>query len=134
MICLIGCVKSKRKNPSRAEDLYISPLFRYRLAYAKKRGCQIFILSAKHGLVDPDQIIAPYDETLNDKTDLEIKKWSYQICRSLEDRKLISAGGGCMILAGANYYRYLSRRYKMINPTQGLSIGRQLSFFKNEGR
>lgn len=71
MIALIGCVKSKKKNICKAKDMYISPLFRKSLNYASKTCSNIYILSAKYGLLRMDDIISPYNETLNQKTEHE---------------------------------------------------------------
>lgn len=61
-IYLISCVKSKQQAaPScRAEDMYISPLYRASLSYAinrvENKAEQIYILSAKYGLLPQDAI------------------------------------------------------------------------------
>ena len=52
-IVLIPCVSKKLNYGAKAKDLYISPLFKYSLAYARKLNPDmIYILSAKHRLVD----------------------------------------------------------------------------------
>lgn len=53
-LLLIGCVKAKRSGHHRAEDLYCSTLFGYRLEWAKKSAARWFILSARHHLLAPD--------------------------------------------------------------------------------
>lgn len=60
-VVLIGCVKSKVDHPAPARDLYTSALFRKERAYAESTGLPWFILSAEHGLVEPSQVIEPYD-------------------------------------------------------------------------
>jgi len=64
MIGLVACCKKKLSVPSRAEDLYISPLFRFASLYCKQQCKTWFILSAKHGLLVPDEFIEPYNLTL----------------------------------------------------------------------
>jgi len=50
-IVLISCVKSKRKYPAKAKDLYTSTLFQSNLQYAYQlKPDAIYILSAKYGL------------------------------------------------------------------------------------
>lgn len=63
-VILLGCVKQKRERRAPARHLYISALWRGRRAYAEAGGQEWLILSAKHGLLDPDQIVAPYDVAL----------------------------------------------------------------------
>lgn len=67
MIAFVGCVKSKKDHPCKAEEMYTSDLFKKSLMYAKKAD-KVYILSAKYGLVELDEVILPYQETLNTKT------------------------------------------------------------------
>ncbi|QGF22599.1 DUF6884 domain-containing protein [Raineyella fluvialis] len=61
---LVSCGKAKRSAPSAAADLYTSDSFRKRRAIAEDAGRAWFILSAQHGLVPPDEVLAPYDLAL----------------------------------------------------------------------
>lgn len=63
-VFLVACVAKKLDRPAPARDLYISAWFRKARAYVERQGRQWFILSAKHGLIDPDDVISPYDESL----------------------------------------------------------------------
>ncbi|MDL2232519.1 hypothetical protein LJC63_02925 [Ruminococcaceae bacterium OttesenSCG-928-L11] len=69
-VYLISCVKSKQKTlPScRAEEMYISPLYRaslsYALSFAENKTKQVFILSALYGLLSLDETISCYEKTL----------------------------------------------------------------------
>src|SRR3546814_2674569 len=53
-----------RSRPAPARDLYASPWFQKARAYVERQGGAWFILSAKHGLIAPETVIARYDETL----------------------------------------------------------------------
>ncbi len=76
-IVLIACGKRKRPYRSRAEDLYIGTLFKLSLRYARSlRPDMVFILSAKHGLLDLGRKIEPYESTLNNMPTTEIRAWS----------------------------------------------------------
>lgn len=76
-ILLISCVSKKLNYKAKAKDLYISPLFKYNYQFAKSLNPdKIFILSAKYGLIDSDDEIEPYDETLNTKSKKEIREWA----------------------------------------------------------
>jgi hypothetical protein len=66
-IGLVGCVKAKRASPAPAAALSTSPLFAGRRHYAEATCDRWFILSARHGLLGPDQVIEPYDESLVDR-------------------------------------------------------------------
>ena len=83
-IILISCVSKKLDKKSKAKDLYISPLFRYNLQYAKSLNPdKIFILSAEHGLLELDEEINPYNKTLNKMSNEEIKEWSSNVLGKL---------------------------------------------------
>lgn len=78
MIIFIYCVKLKKNKKCKAEELYISDLFKKSLAYAKKqKPNKIFILSAKYGVLELKDIIEPYEVTLNKLNKQEKKKWAY---------------------------------------------------------
>lgn len=64
-VFLVSCVAEKRPAPSVARDLYRSPWFLKARGLAEREGAAWFILSAEHGLVEPDDVVAPYDRTLN---------------------------------------------------------------------
>jgi hypothetical protein len=65
-IVLVSCVKTKRHEPAAARDLYTSALFAKERAYAERVGAPWFILSAEHGLVAPEEWLAPYERYLPD--------------------------------------------------------------------
>lgn len=99
-IALISCTKSKNEGACAAKDLY-SASYRYNLAY-KYAGLiadRIFILSAKYGLLKEDELIGPYDETLNDKSVGERRQWAETVVNQLSqvadlknDRFILLAG------------------------------------------
>jgi hypothetical protein len=119
----------KLKRSAKARDLYISPLFKKALAYAYTFSPHnIFILSAKYHLVSLDQIISPYDLTLNDMSTREIKAWADKVTDQLEEKADLDRDE-FVFLAGTNYRRFLNprmKRYKI--PMEGLGIGKQLRF------
>ncbi len=96
-LVLVGCTKRKRDEPARARDLYDeSPLFRRRRRVARESGKRWAILSAEHGLVDPDERLEPYDTHISD---VETTPWATRVLARLSrqlddgDRVLILAGG-----------------------------------------
>lgn len=62
---LISCGSRKAEHPLPAEELYIGSSFRLAREAAKRDGRPWKILSAKHGIVDPRWVLAPYDHTLS---------------------------------------------------------------------
>lgn len=82
---LIACCKAKSVFRQQAETLYSSPLFMKSLAVAKQQTDAQAILSAKYGLVALDDVIRPYDETLNDMSAKERAIWAASAAREIRE-------------------------------------------------
>jgi hypothetical protein len=130
-IVLISCVKSKLGLPDQAKDLYISTLFKSNLAYAKSlKPDAIYILSAKHGLLELDQVIAPYEMTLNKFSESEKKAWAKRVLTDLSQKADLQKDQ-FIFLAGLNYRKYLVPALKNVDvPLEGLAFGQQLQELK----
>ena len=87
-IGLVACSRTKADQPAPARELYVSPLFRAARAYAEGHygPGQWLILSARYGLVDPDQVLAPYDLSLRQLTAAQREAWGDRIAIELTDR------------------------------------------------
>jgi len=128
-VTLISCVSKKLDSKSKAQDLYQSPLFKKNLAYAKKiNSDEIYILSAKYGLLKLNDKIEPYDKTLNKMSVYEKKKWSNEVYQELQKFEVIN-NTNFIFLAGENYRKYLVEKLAHYEvPMKGLQIGKQLQF------
>ena len=128
-IVLISCVSKKKPHTAKAEDLYISPLFRLNLQYAKSlKPDSIFILSAKYGLLELDQEITPYDVTLNDMPSAQVKAWAEKVIEQLRKQADLQHDQ-FIFLAGERYRKYLTPHLAFyVIPLQGLTIGKQLHY------
>lgn len=102
-LVLIGCVKTKRAARSAAKDLYSSPLWRSRRAYAESLGVPWYILSALHGLLDPDRRIDPYELALTDLRTSARRAWSARVLAELKRRVPSMRDKLIEIHAGATY-------------------------------
>jgi len=130
-IVLISCVSQKRPYRAKARDLYVSTLFKLSLKYAEKLAPdEIFVLSAKYGLLSLEQEIEPYEKTLNNMSSSEIKLWANEVLTqirnicSIEDSEFT-------FLAGDKYRKYLLPHIKHYRlPLKGLRIGEQLQKLK----
>jgi hypothetical protein len=80
MIGIIACSARKASTMTAARDLYRGTLFSYARRYLESRGCEIYILSALHGLVAGDQILEPYDRKLLGRSDA----WRVWVARDLQ--------------------------------------------------
>ncbi len=132
-VTLISCVSKKLDIKSKAKNLYQSPLFKKNLAYAKKiHSDEIYILSAKYGLLKLNDEIEPYDKTLNKMKTLEKKKWSNEVLQQIEDFETINSTN-FIFLAGENYRKYLIENLPHYEiPMKGLQIGKQLQFLTEQ--
>lgn len=124
---MIACVKTKRKIPSKAIDLYVSSLFTKSREYAHLlHPDHIYILSAKYGLVSSEEIIKPYNLTLNKMSTAEIKDWSKRVLHQLSSVTDLD-NDSFTILAGQNYRKYLLPHMTHYHiPLEGLAFGYQL--------
>ena len=132
-VVLISCVKSKLKVPAKVKDLYTSTLFQYTLRYARKlKPDAIYVLSAKHGLLDLEQIIAPYEMTLITMSEEEKKAWSRKVLDSLQKKADLDSDM-FVFLAGVNYRKYLIPELKHFEiPFEGMPFGTQLQELKRQ--
>jgi hypothetical protein len=124
-IVLVSCVKSKRSHPSPAKDLYCSRLFEAQREYAEAISDQWFILSAKYGLLEPGQQIAPYEKTLIGAPAAEKKAWTGRVWADLERR--IMPSDLIVITAGEDYCHYLipllrQQGHQVQRPLKGLAM------------
>ena len=83
-LLLVTCVKSKTTSPAAAKDLYVSPLFRKARAYAERSELPWFIVTAEHGLVQPDEWLAPYERYLPDMPREYRTAWGEWVVARLE--------------------------------------------------
>lgn len=83
IVLLVSCGKRKSDYPCQAKDMYNSYRFQKLKEIAQNIGLQWFILSAKYGLLPPDQIIDPYDMCLTDCSDDYRQLWTEKVIQSL---------------------------------------------------
>lgn len=135
-IGLVGCVKSKRGFAASASELYMSALFRGRRHWVEVSCSSWYILSAKHGLVVPNEMLEPYDETLITKGSRERSAWAGRVLVQLRDALGDIGRYDFEIHAGAAYTEHGLRSglvavgAEVTLPTEGLGLGRQLAFYK----
>ena len=134
-IGLVGCVKEKRAVIASAGDLYTSTLFSGRRDYVERSCTGWYVLSAKHGLLRPEVMVAPYDESLNDAGRAARRAWSEWVLRQLVVELGPLGRFTFEIHAGANYRDFgLTERLHLAGarfevPAAGLRQGEQLAFY-----
>ena len=105
-LILLGCVSIKNDGPCEARDLYKSPLWKGRRAYAEKSRIPWYILSAKHGLLDPDTSIERYNRALTDLSPDDRRAWSRRVLNELKEKVPVLSGKVIEVHAGGNYLKY----------------------------
>ncbi len=126
-VVLISCAKTKLQHQAKAKDLYISSLFKKNLAYARTfKPDAIYILSAKHGLLDLETVIDPYDQTLNTMSAAENRSWAARVLQQLSDVADLKQDH-FIILAGMNYRKNLLPHLDSYEiPMEGLNMFEQM--------
>jgi hypothetical protein len=136
-IGLVSCVKTKRDHPTIPKDLYTSSYFEKMREYAERTHDDWWILSAKHGLLDPDgDPIEPYEATLTSATVAEKKAWAETVVDQLDGVGLLTTDVTLVFHAGKDYYEELlpliREQVEAIEiPTEGLAIGETLAWYNN---
>jgi len=134
-IGLISCVKTKRDGSATPKDLYTSSNFKKMRVYAEQNHDEWWILSAKHGLLDPDgDPIEPYDDTLRNATKSQKRDWAARIVEQMEEHDLLREETTFVIHAGQDYYEELIPLLEQVTveiPTEGLGIGEKQAWYKD---
>lgn len=120
---LISCTKAKQNYPCKACEMYsASDLFKKAYRYATKNYSAIAILSAKYGLLLPSDKIEPYNITLKDMSNKEVKEWANKVFGQMREQFNLNEFSEVFFHAGKNYRIYLIPKlyacwFKMRNPT-----------------
>ncbi len=130
-VFLVSCVARKRAEPAPARELYESAWFRKARAYVEAEGGRWFILSAEHGLLTPDRVVAPYERTLNTMGIADRRRWAQRVSEQLT--ALDIRADRIVVLAGLRYREFLMpalrQRAAVVDvPMEGLGIGQQLAW------
>jgi hypothetical protein len=135
-VALVSCVSAKQSRAAPAGELYTSALFTKARAYARRYASAWFVLSAKHGVLDPSTVIEPYDKTLNNMSVAERRDWAAMVTRQLDS--VLRPGDTALFLAGARYREGLepalrAKGVRVEVPMLGMRIGEQLSWLTRQG-
>jgi hypothetical protein len=133
-IYLVSCVGKKKLQTCAARELYVSSWFLKARRYVEESGCRWFILSAEYGIVAPDQLIDPYERTLNRMPLAERRIWADHVYEQLIS--IVPELSHVVFLAGERYREFLVRhltdhKITLSVPMEGLTIGRQLSWLNS---
>lgn len=132
-ITLVSCCREKGGSIAPARELYRSQLFRKSATWADRQGHDWFVLSAKHGLIKPDDRLAPYDHSVRNMTPYDRQYWANAVAEQL--RALALFWGvehlNVTLLAGAAYANWIplvEDWCTVRQPLEGLQIGQRLQW------
>lgn len=131
---LIGCVAQKQAVARPAKDLYVSELFCRRRAYAEATERPWLILSALHGVVDPEVLLEPYEMRLRTLPKSVREAWGHRVVDQLQARFGALPGLTFEIHAGEEYVESIAGLLRahgasLERPLHGLRLGEQLQWY-----
>ena len=127
-VFLISCTKSKQDFSCTAEEMYkpsalYSAALRYALNRVDDKEKQIFILSAKHGVLKLSDMISPYNVTLKNMSAYGCDEWGQQVYQKIS--QLVNVNNTeFIILAGQDYTNPLRKWLPQYSePLKGKPLG-----------
>lgn len=138
-IGLVSCTKKKREESSSPAELYMeSPYFRRMREFCEENHDRWYILSAKHGLLEPyGEPIESYDNTLRNFTVKEKREWAKSVFEQLQAKDSIQNETTLFIHAGQDYYGELiplleNSSVTVEMPTEGLGLGEKMAWYNKQ--
>jgi len=132
-VVLIGCSGSKAGTAGPAAELFTGAAFVKGREHARASGQPWYVLSAKYGLLSPDEVIAPYDVYLGDQSTTYRKTWGAGVVAQLSRLHDLS-GVVVEVHAGKTYCDPLLAPLAasgaiLRQPLAGLRQGERLSWY-----
>jgi hypothetical protein len=136
-VYLLTCSRRKTENAATAKDLYTSPSFIAARKIAEKEGNIWYIISAKHGLIDPEKKIEPYDLSLQSLSEIEKEKWALKVVNSII--KNLDANDKIIFLGDDFYFNYLYEKlqlagFNVTSPLFGKTIDEKMHWLNAYGQ
>lgn len=138
-IAFVSCGKAKATEPTPAGQFYTGQYFRTIYDSIKPHYDEVYIISAKYGLISDQDILKPYDVTLNKMSDNERKLWARRVLEQYTSIYNGNKANEIDIYAGNNYRKYLLplftfAGYNVNNAFKGVKggMGMQISYIKNK--
>ena len=127
-VLLIACGATKLDHPAPASEIYTGSLTRAAIRHAIATGLPWYIVSAMHGLVDPAQVLEPYNVSIADLDRDYRPIWARQVAG-----RLALLHPACSVVEahlGESYLRALRPFLPPVeDPLQGLGIGHRLRWY-----
>lgn len=135
-LLIVESVTKKRSVAGPAKDVYDSRLWSARRRYAERSRLPWLILSARHGLLEPEEPIEPYELRL---TEIDGPAFEAVADRALAQLEALYSLDGLTVEAHVRE-RYadrmadalVARGARLEQPLRGLSICGQLSWYRGD--
>jgi hypothetical protein len=85
-VVLVASSGSHGPSPVPVAALFQSPGFASARAYAEQSGFPWFVLSSKHGLLDPGDVVSPYDVQIDERSASYRAAWGEWVVAQLSER------------------------------------------------
>lgn len=134
-IAFVSSVSKQAEERQPATDLYTSDWFKKASHYGEKVSDKWYILSARHGILEPQEEIAPYDETLNNMSADQRRAWARDVARELEE--VLQPGDQVILLAGKRYREFLLEPIRILGcdlkiPMEGMQKEEQIDWMETQ--
>ena len=132
-VALISCAKYKLDYLKSEYDNDVEyKIFNLSYDYAKKVADEIYILSARYGLLKEGEYLSTYNETLDYKSEVEMKLWAMNILEKLSEYTDIH-NDVFIILAPKNYYKYYIKYLNNVTvPLENMTNIEAIEFLKSK--
>ncbi|MGY1709091.1 DUF6884 domain-containing protein [Geodermatophilus sp. SYSU D00758] len=132
-VVLVGCSSSKASAARPAAELFTGAAFMKARDLARSSGAHWYVLSAKFGLLDPAEVVAPYDVYLPDQPASYRAAWGAWVVAQLGVRHELS-GAVVEVHAGRAYCDPLRAPLAavgatLVEPLAGLKQGERLAWY-----
>lgn len=136
-VALVGCGSAKRRGRHPARQLYTGGLFRGASAHAFETADAVFIVSAKYGLLEPDQVVEHYNVRLPRARD-ERRCWGTRVESALRLQH-VGIPLRVAIYAGSAYADAIAEaswrnNWIIEQPLRGLGVGKRLQWLADRRR
>ena len=117
-VVVIPCSSTKLDRPAKAEDFYCGVgYFRHQLKVAKLSGKPWYILSTKHGLLLPTDVIAPYSLIWSKKVQQDNKSMRGRVIpTATEEQRVQRSITARSALTGKKVLTFCSKHYEPYFP------------------
>jgi len=112
-LALVMCSGEKAGAPCQAANMFRSERFLRDKQYVESNGIEWRILSGRHGVLDPETLIEPYDESLDGASWLTAVTWFLRITVQIA---VISRASSVELLVSARgaYAQWAGRALRML--------------------